>query len=64
VAEACVRGDSGARNRLFEWTGRAAQAEELTPAEESLLAVWRLPAKDRTGVAAEGVPEGAPEVET
>jgi superfamily I DNA/RNA helicase len=64
VAEACVRGDSGARNRLFEWTGRAGQAEGLAPAEESLLAVWRLPAreKEKPGVAPESVPEGLPEV--
>lgn len=68
VAEACVRGDSGARNRLFEWTGRAGQAEDLTPAEESLLGVWRLPAKEKPGTALEGgpegLPEGMPEVET
>lgn len=43
VAEACIRGDSGARLRLFEW------AELLNPAdpqEAALLQVWRLPAKE------------------
>jgi hypothetical protein len=39
VAEACLRGDSGARLRLFEWTERSA---ETVPAEEALLRVWRL----------------------
>ncbi len=51
VAEACLRGDSGARLRLFEWTGRA---QETVAAEEALLKVWRLwekPGKEeRTGV--------------
>jgi RecB family exonuclease len=47
VAEACVRGDSGARNRLFEWTERAREEREgLDPAAQALLAVWRLPAKE------------------
>ena len=44
VAEACMRGDSGARLRLFEW------AELLNPAdpqEAALLQVWRLPAKEK-----------------
>ncbi|HEV7785281.1 MAG TPA: PD-(D/E)XK nuclease family protein, partial [Thermoanaerobaculia bacterium] len=39
VAEACLRGDSGARLRLFEWTERTS---ETVPAEEALLRVWRL----------------------
>jgi hypothetical protein len=39
VAEACLRGDSGARMRLFEWTE---QVQEVSPAEEALLEVWRL----------------------
>jgi RecB family exonuclease len=48
VAEACLRGDSGARNRLFEWTERArADAASLPPAEQALLAVWRLPAREK-----------------
>lgn len=42
VAEACLRGDSGARLRLFEWSERR---EELQPAEMALLDVWRLAAK-------------------
>ncbi len=59
VAEACLRGDSGARNRLFEWT-ETAQTEEasLTAPEQSLLAVWRLPAKEKEA-AAENGDEGA-----
>jgi len=55
VAEACVRGDSGARLRLFEWANRrageddgdgaepdAATAAELSGGEEALLGVWEL----------------------
>jgi superfamily I DNA/RNA helicase len=53
VAEACLRGDSGARNRLFEWTEAARASEEalaaLDPAERAVLAVWRLPAKEKNG---------------
>ena len=49
VAEACVRGDSGARHRLFEWTVRAREAEELPAEEAALLKVWRLPAKEENG---------------
>ncbi len=48
VAEACLRGDSGARLRLFEWNERNGQngrPEALGSAEEALLRVWRLPAK-------------------
>jgi hypothetical protein len=52
VAEACLRGDSGARLRLFEWAERTS---ETVPAEEALLRVWRLwekPGKEeRTGTA-------------
>ena len=52
VAEACLRGDSGARRRLVDWTA-ARQAGGATgpgsAAESALLAVWRLPAKDREG---------------
>jgi hypothetical protein len=48
VAEACVRGDSGARHRLFEWTERAREAAPGDPEfpgeeEQALLRVWRLP---------------------
>ncbi len=39
VAEACLRGDSGVRMRLFEWTETADTADA---AEEALLKVWRL----------------------
>jgi hypothetical protein len=42
VAEACLRNDSGARQRLYEWTGRVAEAR---PEEMALLRVWRLGAK-------------------
>ena len=54
VAEACVRGDSGARLRLFEWANRraggdggegdadGASAAERGGAEEALLTVWEL----------------------
>jgi len=52
VAEACLRLDSGARNRLFSWTERAREPDrDLTAAEQAALAVWRLPAKE-TGAAA------------
>ena len=45
VAEACLRGDSGARRRLHEWAARArATAPPAHPAEAALLAVWELPA--------------------
>lgn len=56
VAEACVRGDSGARHRLFEWTEHAREAgtgEELSATEAALLRVWRLPAKEENGGTAE-----------
>ncbi|HET7042610.1 MAG TPA: hypothetical protein VFI13_11345, partial [Gemmatimonadales bacterium] len=43
VAEACLRNDSGARQRLHEWTGRGLEA--LGPEEGALLRVWRLGAK-------------------
>ncbi len=43
VAEACLRGDSGARLRLFEWSER--REEDAAPAEAALLEVWRLAAK-------------------
>jgi PD-(D/E)XK nuclease superfamily protein len=43
VAEACLRHDSGARQRLFEWTERDLAA--LAPEEAALLRVWRLGVK-------------------
>jgi RecB family exonuclease len=46
VAEACLRGDSGARLRLFEWTGREREPGGEGPAQEALLRVWRLAAKE------------------
>jgi hypothetical protein len=54
VAEACVRGDSGARLRLFEWAERAKERADLDPAESALLRVWRLAARG-------GREEAAPE---
>jgi hypothetical protein len=42
VAEACLRGDSGARLRLFEWTERSQETVPANPAEMALLKVWRL----------------------
>jgi len=43
VAEACLRGDSGARGRLFDWaSGPGAATGEPTAA--AFHAVWRLPA--------------------
>jgi hypothetical protein len=50
VAEACLRGDSGARARLRDWIdartsdpeGLDAQRPDPTPAERSLLRVWQL----------------------
>lgn len=50
VAEACIRGDSGARIRLFEWADRMRGARDLpaaNPAEAALLEVWRLADKKR-----------------
>jgi hypothetical protein len=45
VAEACLRGDSGARRRLHEWAARArAGAPPEHPAEAAMLAAWDLPA--------------------
>jgi len=41
VAEACLRGDSGARLRLFEWAEKA-PGHSIVAAEEALLRVWRL----------------------
>lgn len=46
VAEACLRGDSGARRRLFEWAARG-EAEGGT--DRALLAVWKLAAPEPRG---------------
>ena len=55
VAEACVRGDSGARLRLFEWAegmqSSTNQGGEPAPGEGALLQVWRLAAKPGNGEA-------------
>lgn len=56
VAEACLRGDSGARLRLLEWAEQAGRVRSdrsdgldrsagSDPAREALLRVWRLAAK-------------------
>jgi RecB family exonuclease len=42
VAEACVRGDSGARRRLIAWMEARPAPQELAPAERALLAAWEL----------------------
>ncbi|HXU43937.1 MAG TPA: PD-(D/E)XK nuclease family protein [Thermoanaerobaculia bacterium] len=44
VAEACLRGDSGARRRLVAW---AARADPEGPAGAALLGVWGLAAAER-----------------
>jgi hypothetical protein len=53
VAEACLRGDSGARRRLHEWASR--QRSDGTappfPAAAALLAVWQLAAAEPAGAA-------------
>ncbi|HEV7516554.1 MAG TPA: PD-(D/E)XK nuclease family protein, partial [Thermoanaerobaculia bacterium] len=58
VAEACLRGDSGARGRLFEWAARGGTGDDSgdpgNPGEAALLAVWRLP-----GAPGEGENEGS-----
>lgn len=43
VAEACLRGDSGARRRLFEWSTRG-ETEDAT--DRALLGVWKLAAPE------------------
>lgn len=46
VAQACNRGDSGARGRLLDWAERAralgATGDPLPPEEQALYAVWSL----------------------
>ncbi|HEY4561740.1 MAG TPA: PD-(D/E)XK nuclease family protein, partial [Thermoanaerobaculia bacterium] len=54
VAEACLRNDSGARQRLHEWTGQGSEA--LGPEEWALLRVWRLGTKPMEGAAPIHVP--------
>ncbi len=46
VAEACLRGDSGARRRLFEWSARG---EAEGGADRALLGVWDLAAPEGRG---------------
>ncbi len=61
VAEACLRGDSGSRLRLFEWTEKARrEAVPLDPAQSALLRVWRLAAKEEREEAETGNGEEAP----
>jgi hypothetical protein len=54
LAEACLRGDSGARLRLLEWTGPARLADPWAadapkPAEKALLEVWDLAGRKKPG---------------
>jgi PD-(D/E)XK nuclease superfamily len=55
VAEGCLRGDSGARRRLFEWSERAYAAAAAggaagaTDESAALLGVWRLAAAVEEG---------------
>src|SRR6202035_4146944 len=63
VAEACLRGDSGARGRLFEWTMAAKEpvAGDEATAPSALLGVWRLPAGAEGGAGGgRGRPSPAP----
>jgi RecB family exonuclease len=46
VAEACLRGDSGARRRLYEWSARG-EAGDST--DRALLGVWKLAATEPRG---------------
>jgi hypothetical protein len=49
VAEACLRGDSGARDRLVTWVRRREaggdRQKSTSPVDDALLEVWRLRAK-------------------
>ncbi|MBV8201374.1 MAG: PD-(D/E)XK nuclease family protein [Acidobacteria bacterium] len=61
VAEACLRGDSGARRRLATWAERGrAGAAPAHPAEAAMLAAWELPAAGGRGW--EGEREDAGEI--
>ena len=42
VAEACVRGDSGARRRLVTWLEATPRGEALSPPERALSEAWQL----------------------
>ena len=55
VAEACLRGDSGARQRLSQWT---ATDTAFGPQEEAMLRVWRL--WEKGGLSESGSPGGRP----
>jgi hypothetical protein len=46
VKEACLRGDSGARMRLVEWTAQA-PAEPDAAIERALVGIWNLPAEGK-----------------
>ena len=61
VAQACLRGDSGARGRLFDWADRddddrhdQNDQSDQSDRHADLLAVWRLPAGE--GAADEETP--------
>lgn len=53
LAEACLRGDSGARGRLAQWADahedQRAESRGPTDAAEALLDLWLLPAKKKRG---------------
>jgi hypothetical protein len=52
VAEACLRGDSGARSRLLAYAGRAAEEDGRTAEAAAFSAVWLLAAGDAAPSAA------------
>lgn len=62
VAEACLRGDSGSRLRLFDWAGRAQEqaraGQTLPAADRAAWKVWRLTAKDEPEPGTPGMPGG------
>jgi hypothetical protein len=62
VAEACLRGDSGSRLRLFDWAGRAQEqartGQTLPAADRAAWKVWRLTAKDEPEPGMPGMPGG------
>jgi hypothetical protein len=45
VADACVRGDSGARLRLVEWMEHQSLSRDRAPATDLALRTWELPRK-------------------
>ncbi len=52
VAEACLRGDSGARSRLLAYAGQAAEEDRRTAEAAAFSAVWLLAAGDAAPSAA------------